>query len=331
MNTRKLGNTGIDIAAIGFGCMGLSSVYGAADDATSIAVIHRALELGVNLLDTADIYGAGGNEELVARAIKGKRDQVVLATKFGNRIRGSWADGKGYDIDGSPAYVKRAAEASLGRLGVETIDLYYQHRVDPRTPIEDTVGAMAELVKEGKVRYLGLSEAAPETIRRAHAVHPIAALQTEYSLWTRDPEHELLALTEELGITFVAYSPLGRGFLTGSLKSPDDLAPNDWRRLNPRFQGENFEKNLELVEELGAMAWNKGTTPAQLALAWLLTRGPQVVPIPGSRRIERLEENTAAADIELSENELHRLEIIAPVGAAVGLRYPEPMMAALNR
>jgi aryl-alcohol dehydrogenase-like predicted oxidoreductase len=267
----------------------------------------------------------------VARAIKGKRDQVVLATKFGNRIRGSWADGKGYDIDGSPAYVKRAAEASLGRLGVETIDLYYQHRVDPRTPIEDTVGAMAELVKEGKVRYLGLSEAAPETIRRAHAVHPIAALQTEYSLWTRDPEHELLALTEELGITFVAYSPLGRGFLTGSLKSPDDLAPNDWRRLNPRFQGENFEKNLELVEELGAMAWNKGTTPAQLALAWLLTRGPQVVPIPGSRRIERLEENTAAADIELSENELHRLEIIAPVGAAVGLRYPEPMMAALNQ
>jgi aryl-alcohol dehydrogenase-like predicted oxidoreductase len=311
--------------------MGLSSVYGVADDAASIAVIHRALELGVNFLDTADIYGAGGNEELVGRAIKGKREQVVLATKFGNRVRGSWADGKGYDIDGSPAYVKRAVEASLRRLGVDTIDLYYQHRVDPGTPIEDTVGAMAELVEEGKLRFLGLSEAAPETIRRAHAVHPIAALQTEYSLWTRDPEHELLALTEELGITFVAYSPLGRGFLTGSLKSPDDLAPNDWRRLNPRFQGENFEKNLELVEELGAMAWNKGTTPAQLALAWLLTRGSHVVPIPGSRRIERLEENTAAADIELTENELHRLEIIAPMGAAAGLRYPEPMMAALNR
>ena len=250
MKTRKLGNTGVDIPAIGLGCMGMSSVYGAADDATSISVIHRAIELGITFLDTADIYGLGGNEELVGRAIKGKRDQVVLATKFGNVIKGSWADGKGYDIDGSPAYVKRAAEASLRRLGVETIDLYYQHRVDPRTPIEETVGAMAELVKEGKVRYLGLSEAAPETIRRAHAVHPIAALQTEYSLWTRDPEDELLELTQELGITFVAYSPLGRGFLTGALKSPDDLAPDDWRRLNPRFQGENFQKNLELVEEL---------------------------------------------------------------------------------
>jgi aryl-alcohol dehydrogenase-like predicted oxidoreductase len=330
MKTRKLGITGGDIPAIGLGCMGMSSVYGAADDATSISVIHRAIELGITFLDTADIYGTGGNEQLVGHAIKGKRDQVILATKFGNVIKGSWADGKEYDIDGSPAYVKRAAEASLRRLGVETIDLYYQHRVDPRTPIEDTVGAMAELVTEGKVRYLGLSEAAPETIRRAHAVHPIAALQTEYSLWTRDPEHEVLQLTQDLGITFVAYSPLGRGFLTGALKSPDDLAPNDWRRLNPRFQGDNFQKNLELVEELQAMAWNKGTTPAQLALAWLLTRGENVVPIPGSRRIERLEENAEAADIRLTENELHRLELIAPVGAAVGLRYPEPMMAALN-
>jgi aryl-alcohol dehydrogenase-like predicted oxidoreductase len=330
MKTRKLGNTGIDIPAIGLGCMGMSSVYGAADDATSIAVIHRALALGITFLDTADIYGAGGNEELVGRAIKGKRDQVVLATKFGNVIKGSWADGKGYDIDGSPAYVKRAAEASLRRLGVETIDLYYQHRVDPRTPIEETVGAMSELVKEGKARYLGLSEAAPETIRRAHAVHPIAALQTEYSLWTRDPEDELLELTRQLGITFVAYSPLGRGFLTGALKSPDDLAPDDWRRKNPRFQGENFRKNLELVEELEAMARAKGTTAAQLALAWLLTRGKHVVPIPGSRRIERLEENAAAADIRLTDNELYRLELIAPVGAAAGLRYPEPMMAALN-
>jgi aryl-alcohol dehydrogenase-like predicted oxidoreductase len=330
MKTRKLGTTGIDISAIGLGCMSMSPVYGPTDDATSIATIDRALELGINFLDTADIYGAGGNEELVGRAIKGRRDQVVLATKFGNVIKGSWADGKGYAIDGSPAYVKRAVEASLRRLGVETIDLYYQHRVDPRTPIEDTVGAMAELVKEGKVRYLGLSEAAPETIRRAHAVHPIAALQTEYSLWTRDPEHELLGLTEELGITFVAYSPLGRGFLTGSIKSANDLAPDDWRRSNPRFQGENFEKNLELVEELEVLAANKGTTPAQLALAWLLTRGKHVVPIPGSRRIERLEENAAATDIKLTENDLHRLELIAPVGAALGTRYPEPMMAALN-
>jgi aryl-alcohol dehydrogenase-like predicted oxidoreductase len=330
MKTRKLGSTGVDLPAIGLGCMGMSSVYGAADDATSIAVIHRALELGVTFLDTADIYGAGGNEELVGRAIKGRRDRFVLATKFGNVIKGSWADGKGYAIDGSPAYVKRAAEASLRRLGVETIDLYYQHRVDPRTPIEETVGAMAELVKEGKVRYLGLSEAAPDTVRRAHAVHPIAALQTEYSLWTRDPEDELLELTRRLGITFVAYSPLGRGFLTGSLRSPDDLAADDWRRLNPRFQGDNFRKNLELVEELEAMARDKGTTAAQLALAWLLTRGGHVVPIPGSRRIERLEENAAAADITLSENELHRLELIAPFGAAAGTRYPEPMMAALN-
>ena len=330
MKTRNLGNTGSDISAIGLGCMSMSPVYGPTDDTTSIATIHRALELGINFLDTADIYGAGGNEELVGRAIKGKRDQVVLATKFGNVIKGSWADGKGYAIDGSPAYVKRAAEASLRRLGVETIDLYYQHRVDPRTPIEETVEAMAALVKEGKVRYLGLSEAAPETVRRAHAVHPISALQTEYSLWTRDPEHELLGLTEELGITFVAYSPLGRGMLTGTLKSVDDLAPDDWRRTNPRFQGENFEKNLELVEELEVLAANKGATPAQLALAWLLTRGKHVVPIPGSRRIERLEENAAATDIKLTENDLHRLELIAPVGAAVGTRYPEPMMAALN-
>jgi aryl-alcohol dehydrogenase-like predicted oxidoreductase len=330
MKTRQLGTTGVDIPAIGLGCMNMSSVYGAADDATSISVIHRAIDLGVNFLDTADIYGAGGNEVLVGRAIKGRREQVVIATKFGNVIKGGWADGKGYDLDGSPAYVKRAAEASLRRLGVETIDLYYQHRVDPKTPIEETVGTMARLVDEGKVRYLGLSEAAPETIRRAHAVHPIAALQTEYSLWTRDPEDELLALTRELGITFVAYSPLGRGFLTGTIKRPEDLPDDDWRRLNPRFQGENFRKNLELVEELEVMAREKGTTTAQLALAWLLTRGEHVVPIPGSRKIERVEENAAAADVSLTKAELRRLDTIAPVGAAAGDRYPETMMGALN-
>jgi aryl-alcohol dehydrogenase-like predicted oxidoreductase len=330
MKTRRLGNTGVEISAIGLGCMGMVStkgVYGPSDDAQNIRVIHRALELGVNFLDTADIYGMGVNEELVGRALRGKRDQAILATKFGNVAR---ADGTGYEINGTAGYVKRAAEASLRRLGVEAIDLYYQHRVDPKTPIEETVGAMADLVKEGKVRYLGLSEAGPATIRRAHAVHPIAALQTEYSLWTRDPEDEILGLTEDLGIAFVAYSPLGRGFLTGAFKSIDDLTPDDWRRGNPRFQGENFHRNLELVEEIKALAQEKGVTAAQLALAWLLTRGERVVPIPGSRRIERLEENTAAAEIELTENELHRLEVIAPVGAAAGTRYPERMMQVLN-
>ncbi|HZN99488.1 MAG TPA: aldo/keto reductase [Gemmatimonadales bacterium] len=327
MQTRKLGKTGVDISAIGLGCMSMSPVYGPTNDATSVATIHRALELGINFLDTADVYGLGGNEELVGRAIKGRRNQVVLATKFGFVASG---EGTGFGLNGTPPHVQRAAEASLRRLGVETIDLYYQHRVDPRTPIEETVGAMAQLVDQGKVRFLGLSEAAPDTIRRAQAVHPIAALQTEYSLWTRDPEDELLGITEELGITFVAYSPLGRGILTGALKSVDDLAVDDWRRTNPRFQGENFRKNLELVKELEAMAEEKGTSPAQLALAWLLTRGKHVVPIPGSRRVERLEENAAAVDIKLTDNELHRLELIAPVGAAVGQRYPKPMMEALN-
>jgi aryl-alcohol dehydrogenase-like predicted oxidoreductase len=330
MKTRKLGNSGVEISAIGLGCMGMVSTkgfYGPSDDAQSIEVIHWALDLGVNFLDTADMYGQGANEELVGKALKGRRNQAILATKFGNVWR---AGGPGYDINGTPAYVKRAAEASLRRLGVDTIDLYYQHRVDPKTPIEETVGAMAELVEEGKVRYLGLSEAAPETIRRAHGVHPISALQTEYSLWSRDPEDELLGLTEDLGITFVAYSPLGRGFLAGAFKSVDDLAPDDWRRSNPRFQGDNFQKNLELVDEIQVLAREKGVTAAQLALAWLLTRGEQVVPIPGSRRIERLEENAAAADIELAENDLHRLEIIAPVGVAAGMRYQEGGMRAVN-
>jgi aryl-alcohol dehydrogenase-like predicted oxidoreductase len=329
MEMRALGSTGLEVSAIGLGCMGMVNTkgfYGPSDDARSIGVIHRALELGITLLDTADRYGQGANEELVGKALKGKRDQAIIATKFG--IRG--ADGSGYDIDGSPAYVRRACEASLRRLGVETIDLYYQHRVDPQTPIERTVEAMADLVREGKVRYLGLSEAAPATIRRAHAVHPITALQTEYSLWTRDPEDELLGLTQELGITFVAYSPLGRGFLAGAFRNPDDLAPDDWRRTNPRFQGDNFRRNLELVDALQALAREKGVTAARLALAWLLTRGEHVVPIPGSRRIDRLEENAAAADIELTDIELDRLEVIAPVGVAAGPRYADAGMQVVN-
>jgi aryl-alcohol dehydrogenase-like predicted oxidoreductase len=329
METRALGRTGLEVSAIGLGCMGMVNTkgfYGPSDDARSIGVIHRALELGITLLDTADRYGQGANEELVGKALEGKRDQAILATKFG--IRGP--DGSGYDIDGSPAYVKQACEASLRRLGVETIDLYYQHRVDPNTPIEETVEAMAALVREGKVRYLGLSEAAPATIRRAYAVHPITALQTEYSLWTRDPEDELLGLTQELGITFVAYSPLGRGFLAGAFRNPDDLAPDDWRRTNPRFQGDNFRRNLELVDALQTLAREKGVTAAQLALAWLLTRGEHVVPIPGSRRIDRLEENAAAADIELTDIELDRLEVIAPVGVAAGQRYADAGMQLVN-
>lgn len=328
MKTRTLGANGPVVSSIGLGCMGMSDFYGEADDRRSIDVIHRALDLGVNLLDTADMYGVGRNEELVGNAVRGRRDAVVLATKFGN-VRAP--DGTMLGVNGRPEYVKQACEASLRRLGVDAIDLYYQHRVDPETPIEDTVGAMAELVREGKVRHLGLSEAAPETLRRAHAVHPIAALQTEYSLWTRDPEDELFAVCDELGIGFVAYSPLGRGFLTGAIRSIDDLDADDWRRHNPRFQGENFQRNLELVDAVRDLAEDKDCTPAQLALAWVLARDEHIVPIPGTRSIERLQENVHAADITLSEGELRRLDAMVPPGAAAGSRYPEASMASLNR
>ncbi len=328
MKTRRLGKDGPEVSAIGLGCMGMSEFYGAAEEATSLRVIDRALELGINFLDTADMYGVGTNEELVGRAVRGRRDRFVLATKFGN-VRGE--DGAFLGVDGRPKYVRKACEASLRRLRVDTIDLYYQHRVDPETPIEDTVGAMAELVREGKVRHLGLSEAAPETIRRAHAVHPISALQTEYSLWSRDPEDELLALCTELGITFVAYSPLGRGFLTGAFRTIEDLDADDWRRNNPRFQGGNFRKNLEVVDAVRELADAKGVTPAQLALAWLLSRSEEIVPIPGTRRIERLEENAAATQVELTSDELDRLGRIAPKGVAAGTRYPEGGMRAVNR
>jgi aryl-alcohol dehydrogenase-like predicted oxidoreductase len=327
MLSRALGRKGPQVSVVGLGCMGMSDFYGPRDDSDSIAVIHRALDAGVNLLDTADMYGTGHNEELVGRAIRDRRDDAVVATKFAV-VRG--ADGSFLGLSGKPEYVREACEASLKRLGVETIDLYYQHRVDPRTPIEETVGAMARLVEEGKVRHLGLSEAAPETIRRAHAVHPISALQTEYSLWSRDPEVELLNVCRELGITFVAYSPLGRGFLTGAIRSPDDLAEDDWRRTNPRFQGENFEKNLDLVDAIRRMAAEKGCTPAQLALAWILAMEPHTVTIPGTRSQERLLENAAASEIELSEDELARLDAIAPVGAAEGTRYPEAAMQIVD-
>lgn len=328
MKIRRLGTDGPDVSAIGLGCMGMSDFYGPSEDARSIAVMHRAMELGIDFFDTADIYGMGANEELVGRALKAQRDRVVLATKFG-ALRGP--DGTFLGVNGAPAYVRRACEASLRRLGVDRIDLYYQHRVDPDIPIEDTVGAMADLVREGKVRCLGLSEAGPGTVRRAHAVHPIAALQTEYSLWSRDPDDEILTLCGELGIAFVAYSPLGRGFLTGAIKSVDDLAPDDWRRANPRFQGENFRKNLEIVGAVQEMAREKGVSAAQLALGWVLARDNRIVPIPGTRRIERLEENAAAVELDLTSDDLARLDRIAPKGIAAGLRYPETGMRAVNR
>ena len=328
MRMRRLGHSSFSLSALGLGCMGMSEFYGTRDDQESIDVIHRALDMEVNFLDTADVYGNGRNEVLVGKALRGRRDQVVLATKFAN-VRD--AAGNFIGINGRPEYVKQACEASLRRLGIETIDLYYQHRVDVNVPIEETVGAMSRLVEEGKVRCLGLSEAAPATIRRAHKTHPISALQTEYSLWSRDPEDELIPLCRELGITFVPYSPLGRGFLTGRFKSADDLEPGDWRRNNPRFQGENFQRNLDLVRRIEEMAQEKGCKPSQLALAWVLAQGEDMVPIPGSSHRPHLEENLAALEISLTAEELKRIDEAAPKGFAAGDRYPEGGMKVVNR
>ena len=328
MKTRRLGTQGLESSELGLGCMGMSEFYGPASDEESIATIHRAVELGVTMFDTADMYGPFTNEELVGRALRDVRDDVVIATKFGN-VRDPKKPGA-RRIEGSPAYVHQACDASLRRLGIDTIDLYYQHRVDPKTPIEETVGAMAELVQAGKVRYLGLSEAAPDTIRRANAVHPISAIQSEYSLWTRDPEGDVLKLCRELGIGFVAYSPLGRGFLTGKIKRVDDLANDDFRRSNPRFMGQNFQRNLDLVDRVESIARRKGCTPAQLALAWVLAQGNDIVPIPGTKHRARLEENVAAVGIELSADDLRELERAAPRGAAAGDRYTEAGMRSLQ-
>jgi len=327
MDERTLGTQGLTVSALGLGCMGMSEFYGAADDEESLATIHRALELGITLLDTADMYGPFKNERLVCRALKGCRDRVVLATKFGI-VRTSDPAVRG--INGSPEYVRQSCDGSLKRLGVDHIDLYYQHRVDVTVPIEDTIGAMADLVREGKVRFLGMCEAGPQTIRRAHAVHPISALQTEYSLWTRDPEDGILPVVRELGIGFVAYSPLGRGFLTGRITRYEDLALNDFRRYSPRFQGENFQKNLDLVVRVEAIAKAKGVTAGQLALAWVAAQGPDIVPIPGTTRRAHLEENVAAPAVELTQRDLADLAAVMPLGAASGARYPEAGMRVVN-
>jgi aryl-alcohol dehydrogenase-like predicted oxidoreductase len=327
MEYRKLGQQGPTVSAIGLGCMGMSEFYGTRNDEQSISTIHHALASGVTFLDTADMYGMGHNEELVGRAIRDRRDQVVLATKFGN-VRGD--DGSFKGVDGRPEYVRAACEASLRRLGVDVIDLYYQHRVDPRTPIEETIGAMAELVKEGKVRFLGLSEAAPQTIRRANLVHPISALQSEYSLWTREVETQILKTCRELGIGFVAYSPLGRGFLTGRIKTVDDLEENDYRRDSPRFQGDNLAHNLAIIRRLEEVASDKRCSLAQLSLAWLLAKGKDVVPIAGTKRVRYLEDNLQALEVQLSKEDLAHIDQVAPVGAARGLRYPEPGMRAVE-
>lgn len=329
MQRRLLGTQGLEVSALGLGCMGMSMAYGTADEAESIATIDRALELGVNFLDTADMYGVGANEQLVGKAIKPHREQVILATKFG--IVGRDFKQGTITVNGRPEYVHQACDASLQRLGVDYIDLYYQHRIDPTVPIEETVGAMAELVQQGKVRYLGLSEAAAATIRRAHAIHPISALQSEYSLWSRDPEDEILPTIRELKIGFVPYSPMGRGFLSGKITSPDDFADDDFRRSQPRFQGENFHKNLQLVERVRQIAHQKGATPGQLALAWLLAQGHDIVPIPGTKRRVYLEENVAATGFQLTPEELRQIEEVAPKHAVAGERYSASLMQAVNR
>jgi aryl-alcohol dehydrogenase-like predicted oxidoreductase len=327
MRARKLGNSDLTVSAIGLGCMSMSGTYGQSDDEQSIAVVHRAIDLGVTFIDSSDMYGWGHNESLLARALRGRRDRVVLATKFG-QVQSP--DGKGNLVDGSPAYVARACDASLKRLGVDVIDLYFQHRVDPKVPIEDTVGAMSRLVEQGKARALALSEAAPSTIRRAHAIHPISAVQSEYSLLYRNPAEETLPTCRELGITYIAYSPLGRGFLTGRFQQLSDIAEDDRRRQHPRFQAQHFDHNRKLVLRLEEMAAEKGCRPSQLVLAWLLAQGPDILPIPGTKRIAYLEENLGALDVQLSPDDLHRIDEAMPAGAAAGLRYPEPQMKGVH-